>query len=364
MADEDQSQKTEDPTARKLSKARDKGQVGSSTEVKNWVILLGGTMMIALLSPWMMTSVTNMSIIYIEQPESIAVEFGSMVPLLTEILWLMLLYLAPFFGVLMVMALAANVGQSGLIYAPSKIKPDWNKVSPLGGLKRMFSLRSVVEFLKGILKLGAVTLVAYGMAIPMLSEIAVMPDYSISAILDELYLVAIAIAGGALVVMTVVATIDFIYQKYEFTKSMRMSRQEIKDEYKDTEGDPHIKARIRKLRMQRAQQRMMGNVPDADVVITNPTHYAVALIYKMDDMQAPRLVAKGVDSLAFRIREVAEEHDIPIVENPPLARALYATVELDEEIPVEHYQAVAEVIGYVMKLKGKMPSGGGPTING
>jgi flagellar biosynthetic protein FlhB len=363
MADEDQSQKTEDPTSRKLSKAKDKGQVGSSNEIKNWVILFGGTMMLAILAPWMMTRVTNMSIIYIEQPEIISVEFGSMVPLLTDILLQMLLYLAPFFGVLMVLALAANLGQTGLIYAPSKIKMDWSKISPLSGLKRMFSLRSVVEFLKGILKLGVVTIVAYGMAIPLLSEIALMPDYSISAMLDELYIVAVAISAGATIVMTVVATLDFIYQKFEFIKSMRMSRQEIKDEYKDTEGDPQIKARIRKLRAQRAQQRMMSNVPTADVVITNPTHYAVALSYKMDDMQAPRLVAKGMDSLAFKIREVAEEHDVPIVENPPLARALYATVELDAEIPVEHYQAVAEVIGYVMKLKGKMPSGGGQTVN-
>lgn len=363
MAEEDQSQKTEDPTARKLSKARQKGQVGSSNEVKNWVILLGGTLMIAMAAPWMMNGVSNMSLIFIEQPESIPLEFGTIVPLFIDISLQMLLYTAPFFGVLMILALAANIGQSGLLYAPSKIKPDWKKVSPFAGLKRMFSLRSVVEFLKGILKLGVVTVVAYGMAIPLLGEIAIMPDYSLAAILNELHIVAIAITAGALMVMTVVAIIDFIYQKFEFTKSMRMSRQEIKDEYKDTEGDPHVKARIRKLRAERAQQRMMANVPEADVVVTNPTHYAIALSYKMDDMQAPRLVAKGVDSLAFRIREVAEENDVPIVENPPLARALYASVELDEEIPLEHYQAVAEVIGYVMKLKGNIPGDGGPAIN-
>ncbi|MCR4378528.1 MAG: flagellar biosynthesis protein FlhB [Rhodospirillales bacterium] len=363
MSDEDQSQKTEDPTDRKLSKAKEKGQTGSSNEVKNWVILFGGTLMLAILAPWMMTGVTNMSIIYVEQPETIPVEFDTIVPLFIDISLEMLLYLAPFFAVLMVMALAANLGQSGFLYAPSKIMPDLAKLSPLSGLKRMFSLRSVVEFVKGILKLGVVTVVSYSMAVPLLSEIAMMPDYSISAMLDELFIVAIAISAGATIVMTVVAVLDFLYQKFEFTKSMRMSRQEIKDEYKDSEGDPQIKARIRKLRAQRAQQRMMANVPTADVVITNPTHYAVALSYKMDNMQAPRLVAKGMDSLAFKIREVAEENDVPIVENAPLARALYATVELDEEIPVEHYQAVAEVIGYVMKLKGKMPSGGGQTVD-
>lgn len=363
MAEEDQSQKTEDPTARKLSKAKQKGQVGSSQEVKNWVILLGGTMMLAMLAPWMMRGVTNMSLIFIEQPDSITVEFGAMAPLLSQVLLKVAVIVAPVFGVLMLMALVANVAQSGLIYAPSKIKPDWKKVSPFSGLKRMFSLRSVVEFLKGIFKLSVVTMVAYGMAIPFVDDIAVMPDYSIAAMLDKLHVVVISITTGAVIVMTVVATLDFLYQKFEFTKSMRMSRQEIKDEYKDTEGDPHVKARIRKLRTERAQQRMMANVPEADVVVTNPTHYAVALSYKMDDMQAPRLVAKGVDSLAFRIREVAEEHDVPVVENPPLARALYAAVELDEEIPVEHYQAVAEVIGYIMKLKGNAPGDGGHTIN-
>ena len=363
MADEDQSQKTEDPTDRKLSKAREKGQTGSSTEIKNWAILLGGTVLVGLMAPWMMRGVTDMSYIFIEKPEAIPVEYGSIVPLFVEILIKMLLYLAPFFIVLIVLALAANIGQSGLLYAPTKIIPDFKKISPLAGFKRMFSMRSVVEFLKGIFKLGVVTTVSYLMAIPLLAEIPVMPDFSLAAMMDELYVVSLAIAGGALIVMTVVSAIDLMYQKFEFTKSMRMSRQDIKDEYKDTEGDPHVKARIRKLRAERAQKRMMANVPEADVVITNPTHYAIALSYKMDDMQAPRLVAKGVDSLALRIREVAEENDVPIVENPPLARALYASVELDEEIPIEHYQAVAEVIGYVMKLKGKMPSGGGPTLN-
>lgn len=363
MAEEDDSQKTEDPSARKLSKARDKGQVGSSTEIKNWAILLGGALALALMAPWMMRGVTEMSLIFVEQPEAIPVEFGSMVPLMIDISLSMLLYTSPFFGVLMLLAIVSNVAQTGLIYAPSKVKPEMKKISLIAGVKRMFSMRSVVEFLKGIAKLSLVSIVSYSLAIPVLVDIGIMPDYSIAAVLDRLYLVSIMITLGSVIVMTVVGVLDFAYQKFEFTKSMRMSRQEVKDEYKDTEGDPQIKARIRKLRAERAQQRMMSNVPNADVVVTNPTHYAVALTYKMDEMQAPRLVAKGVDSLAFKIREVAEAHSVPIVENPPLARALFASVELDEEIPVEHYQAVAEVIGYVMKLKGKKPGGGGPTLN-
>ncbi|MEE9545437.1 MAG: EscU/YscU/HrcU family type III secretion system export apparatus switch protein, partial [Rhodospirillales bacterium] len=146
------------------------------------------------------------------------------------------------------------------------------------------------------------------------------------------------------------------YQKYKFTKDMKMTKQEVKDEHKAAEGDPQIKARIRRLRIERFQQRMMAAVPEADVVITNPTHYAVALEYKMEEMQAPKLVAKGMDSLALRIRAVAEEHEVPVIENPPLARVLHAAVEVGEEIPSEHYQAVAEIIGYVMRMRGDLPA--------
>jgi flagellar biosynthetic protein FlhB len=154
--------------------------------------------------------------------------------------------------------------------------------------------------------------------------------------------------------MTVIAVLDLIYQKSKHAKEMRMSLQEIKDEHKQSEGDPQIKARIREIRAERSQNRMMASVPDADVVITNPTHYSIALEYKMEHMAAPKLVAKGVDHLAFRIREIAEENNIPIIENAPLARALYAAVEIDQEIPTEHFTAVAEVIGFVMRMRNKL----------
>jgi flagellar biosynthetic protein FlhB len=173
-------------------------------------------------------------------------------------------------------------------------------------------------------------------------------------ILDRIQLVAILLTAGTVAVMTVVAALDYAFQRRSFIKQMRMTKQEVRDEHKQAEGDPQIKARIRRLRMERAQKRMMAAVPEADVVITNPTHFAVALAYEMETMSAPRLVAKGADVLAQRIREIAEENQVPLVENPPLARALYASVELDQEIPPEHYQAVAQVIGYVMRLKGEL----------
>lgn len=362
MAEEDDSQKTEDPTARKLSKAREKGQVGVSQEVKNWSVLLGGAATIALLAPWMMERLLVFNQGLLAHVEDVEVSPSMLPEFMTEILIEMGIALAPVFAALMFLAIVASVAQTGFIVAPSKLMPQVSNISVLKGVKRMFSARSIVEFLKGLFKLTVIGAISFFMAVPWMTDVTLMSDMDLLLIMDRLYVVALSITAGALMVMFVVSVIDFAYQKFEFTKSMKMSRQEIKDEHKDTEGDPQVKARIRKLRMERAQQRMMSNIPDADVVVTNPTHYAVALMYKMDDMSAPKLVAKGVDSLAFRIREVAEEHEVPIVENPPLARALYAAVEIDEEIPVEHYQAVAEVIGYVMGLKGQRP-GGGQTIN-
>lgn len=363
MADEDDSQKTEDPTARKLSKAKEKGQTGSSQEVKNWASLLGAGFGVALLAPWLMERLTVLNAELFERVEAIHLTRATLPLLMGDILLEVGIVLSPVFGVLVILAVVSNVAQTGFLMAPSKLAPTLNKISLVSGVKRMFGLRSVVEFLKGLFKLTVLAFVAFSMAMPWMTDIALLPDFELEAILDRIYIVVLSILAGSLMVMFTVAVLDFAYQKFEFIKSQKMSRQEIKDEHKDTEGDPQVKARIRKIRAQRAQQRMMSSVPDADVVVTNPTHFAVALQYKMDNMQAPKLVAKGVDSLALKIREVADEHNVPIVENPPLARALYAAVELDEEIPVEHYQAVAEIIGYVMGLKGKKSGGNEQTIH-
>ncbi len=355
MAEEDKSQKTEEPTSRKLAKAKQKGQAPSSMEVKSWAILLGGTMAMVFMVPGIMTDVRILAFRFIEQPDAFHADFNNLRFVFANVVLEVGIILSPLLGMLVILAITASVAQTGLIWAPEKIKPDISKISLLKGLKTKFSLRSVVEFLKGISKLCVVSIVAFGLAIPMLDDLALVPLQEIVQSLDRIHIIAILLMSGTVAVMTVLAFLDFLYTKHSHRKQMMMSKQEVKDENKQTEGDPLVKSRIRQLRMERAQQRMMQAVPEADVVITNPTHYAVALEYKMDDMQAPKLVAKGVDNLALRIREVAEENDVPVVENPPLARALYAAVELDEEIPEEHYKAVAEVIGYVMRLKGDMP---------
>lgn len=353
MAEEDDSQKTEDPTDKKLSRARSKGQVASSQEVKSWVVLLAGTAGIIFMAPMIADGLRQISLPYLENVDQIPADFEGMRAFISQSFIDVGLIIAPFMLLVVIFAIGGGLMQFGLLFAPEKIKPELSKVSPMSGIKRMFSIKSVVEFGKGILKLIIVAMVALGITLPLLHDITLMPGFSMAAILDRIQNIAVLIAAGTIAVMTAIAALDFMFQKYQFTKSMRMSKQEVKDEHKQSEGDPQVKGRIRALRQQRARERMMSAVPEADVVVTNPTHYAVALKYDIDEMAAPRLVAKGVDSLAFKIREVAEEHDIPIVENPPLARALHASVELDEEIPPEHFVAVAEVIGYVMRLKGK-----------
>ena len=353
MAEEDDAQKTEDPTDKKLSQAREKGQVASSQEVKSWMVLLAGSAAILFIAPGMANRVRTLSLPYLEKAHDIPTDFEGMRAILAQSLIDAGIAISPFFILIMIFAFAGNVLQFGFLVAPEKIKPDIAKLSLFAGFKRMFSVKSTVEFLKGILKLTIVTVVAVGMTIPLLEDMTLLPGASVGDILERIHNVAIFISAGTIAVMTVIAILDFSFQKYQFMKQMRMSKQEVKDEHKQSDGNPEVKARIRTLRQQRARERMMSNVPQADVVITNPTHYAVALKYDVDSMAAPLLVAKGIDTLAFRIREVAEEHDIPIVENPPLARALHAAVDLDQEVPPEHFVAVAEVIGYVMRLKGK-----------
>ena len=251
-------------------------------------------------------------------------------------------------------ALAASLVQHGFLFAPERLKPDLKKISPIAGMKRLFSLRSVAEFLKGLLKIAIVGTVAVLLMLPVISELPSVPDKSVADNLGMIHALAVRMLAGVVAVLALIAGLDFMYQRFEHSKKLRMTKQEVKDEYKQTEGDPHVKARLRAIRIERARQRMMQAVPEADVVITNPTHYAVAIKYDVEEMPAPKVVAKGVDQLAERIRAVAEEHGVPIVENPPLARTLHAAVDLDEEIPAEHYRAVAEVIAYVMRLKGRL----------
>ena len=255
------------------------------------------------------------------------------------------------FAIFMVLGIFASVAQTGFVYAPKKLEPNWNKLNIFAAMTQFINMKKIVESLKGIIKITVIAFIGVLVIRPYLEKVNLMPGMETMAILSFIHKIVVLLIFTVVIAVLVIAVADYAYQKYQHLKKLRMTKQEVKDEYKQMEGDPLVKSRIRQVRMERARHRMMDAVPRADVVIVNPTHYAVALEYKMEKMDAPVVVAKGLDNLALRIREIAEEHDIPIVENPPLARALFASVELDQSIPAEHFKAVAEVIGYVMQLK-------------
>jgi flagellar biosynthesis protein FlhB len=351
--DQDDADKTEEPSQRRLDRAREKGQVVSSKEVNTWFMLLAATIVTIVLAPHLARHLGQTLIPFFEQPHLLQADAGALGPLFADLLGQVgLALLLPVLAIV-VAALAGPLLQHGLLFSAETIKPKFEKVSPSAGLKRLFSLRSAMEFAKGLAKVAIVTVVAVLLMRPAMNRAELLSGLEAVLLLRELEGLAGRLLIGVFAVMTMIAILDYLFQRSQHTKQMRMSRQELRDEYKDSDGDPLIKQRVRQIRMDRARRRMMSAVPKADVIITNPTHFAIALSYQADEMAAPRLVAKGVDSLALRIREVAAEHDVPTVENAPLARALYASVDIDEEIPAEHYRAVAEIISYVWRLKGR-----------
>jgi len=352
--DADDSQKTEDPTPKKLDEARRKGQIPLSREVNNWIMLFAGTLVVMASGPSVLSQMTVYMRTYIEQAHKLPAMPGGFATVLGNPVMDIISILAVPFLLLMAAAFLGPFVQVGPLFAPDTIKVDVSKISPFQGFKRLFSLRSVVEFAKGILKLTVIGVVGYMMLQPYYGQLEHMVGIPIPMMMDELAMLVVRMMTGILTALLIIAMIDLVYQRLEFSKKMRMTKQELKDEYKQTEGDPHIRAKLRQLRQERARTRMMQAVPKADVVITNPTHFAVALKYDPDSMDAPVLVAKGADDVAMRIREVAKENDVMIVENPPLARVLFDTVDIDRVVPPEHYRAVAEVISYVFRLKGRL----------
>ena len=354
MAEDDDS-KTEQPTGRKLSRAREEGDLLQSQEVKSAAMLIAILAAVWAIAPMTMRSLARLLAVFLEHAATLRVDTG---PDFGQVAWHTLLHVALVMaapmGLFLLVSLAASVGQVGLTFTPGKLVPDLSRLNLLAGLGRMFSPRSLVDLVKSIAKIAAVGSVAVTVVWPEMEKLRTLPMLDLWASLHVLHRALVKLLAAAAILMVVIAVADWVWQRFSYMRKMRMTRQEVKDEQKQTEGDPMIKARLRSLRVQRARQRMMAAVPKADVVVTNPTHFACALKYDMDTMAAPVLVAKGQDLVAVRIRQIAEENDVPVVENPPLARALHATVDVDAEIPPEHYKAVAEVISYVFRLKGRI----------
>ncbi len=353
MADEpDESEKTEDPSEKKLKDAFEKGNVVKSQEVNSWFMLTAATLVILIFSTGMSSDLALTLKSYLENAHTFSMEGRGGGQFLYSVMWAVFAALSLPFLVFIIAALAGNVVQHGLLFQTETMTPKLSKISPLAGFKRLFSMTSLVNFLKSLAKLAIVTLLIVLVMWPSQDSLEVMVSMDLSALLPHVKVLSLKILGAVIALYAVVAIADYAYQRQQWWNKLKMTMQEVKDEYKQQEGDPIVKAKIRQIRMERGRKRMMAAVPEASVVITNPTHYAVALKYDKT-MSAPICVAKGVDALALKIREIAEEHEIPRVENRPLARALHGVVEVDQEIPPEHYKAVAEVIGFVMRQKGK-----------
>lgn len=349
--DEDEASKTEDPSERKIEKAKEEGDTAVSQDAKSFIMFIGMLFVVWLVFPLMMKWFYQYALKFIENPESIPTDPQHIQRLLISAGVAMLKIMAIPFVIFMIFGVAASISQTGFIYAPKKLEPNWNKLNIFAALPNFINMKKVVESLKGIIKIAVISFVAILVVKPYLPKVNLMPTMETMAILSFIHKIVVLLIFTVVIAVFVIAVADYVYQRYTHMKKLRMTKQEVKDEYKQMEGDPIVKSRIRQVRMERARHRMMENVPKADVVIVNPTHYAIALEYKMEQMDAPVVLAKGIDHIALRIRELAEENEIPIVENPPLARALFASVEIDQAIPPEHFKAVAEVIGYVMQLK-------------
>ena len=357
MADEnqDESQKTEEPTQKKLEDARQKGQVAVSREVNHWFMILAATIMVMILLPSAMSDFGMIFTKFIEQPHLISTDLISMTEVLRSAWQDSVMAMLPTLVLLVLAAIAAGLIQNGLIVSAEQMKPKLEKISLLKGIKRLFSTKSVAEFVKGIAKITIVGAVGMAIIWPAFSGFERLPTMELMSWVGVMHSLAIRLMIGVLAIVSIIALLDYLFQKMQHLKQMRMSRQDIKNEMKQSEGDLQVRGRLRQIRRERAQKRMMQAVPEASVVIANPTHFAIALKYELDDMAGPVVLAKGVDAVALRIREVAEEHKIPVVRNVGLARALYAGAEIGDEIPTERFKAVAEVIGYVLHLKGKLP---------
>ena len=352
--DQDDAQKTEEPTRKRLEEAAERGQSANSREAASFFLLFAFTVVIISLAPGLLHRSQNYLSIFIERPETIAVDSRAISILLKNAVYTAFGILSVPLIAFVVAVIFSSLVQNRLIFSAEPLVPKLEKISIFKGVERLFSLRSLTEFLKSIFKIIVVAFVAYYAVAPYFLHLKQLPEVSIAGTLSFLATTTKRMLIGICVVMFIIAAFDYIYQRYEFIKSLRMTKQEVKDEYRQQEGDPVVKQRIRQIRVERARKRMMAAVPTADVIITNPTHFSVALKYDAQKMNAPKVVAKGQDLIALKIREVAQNNGIPLIENPPLAQALFATVEIDQEVSAEHYKAVAEVISYVYRLQGKM----------
>ena len=346
--DTEQASKTEEASAKRLADARQSGDVPKSMDLGPLAALSAASLICLGYGNQIASGISNELLPFIAHPDAIDMTGNGGVAVFLSALRAA----APILVVLIVAGIAGAAGnlvQHGFLWAPSKLKPDFGKLNPIKGLQRVFGLDGLVHSFKSMLKLLAVGGLAWMILTSQMGALSMMAGLDVSAILPITADMLRGLVYAVLAMLAAVAILDWFWQRQRFMERMKMTKEEVKQENKDNEGDPQIKARRRQIQFQRARQRMMKAVPTATVVVMNPTHYAVALRYVQGETAAPECVAKGMDTLALRIRDLAREHGVPVIEDPPLARALYATVKVDEPIPREHFEAVAKVIGFILQ---------------
>jgi flagellar biosynthetic protein FlhB len=348
MADEEE--KTEEPTSKKLEDAKNEGNISKSMEVTGATVLFFGSLYLLFFSSFSMMEIKKLMMF---SYGFIGKELDSTVfyAITYSVTLTLLKALAPLFILIIVLVLASNLAQFGFVMVPLKF--DLQKLDPIKGLGNIFGLKKFIEALKLSLKLVIIIIVMCILFLLTNKQFLAMMNQDTMATISSMLKLSVYFIFTILLIIIIFAIIDFYFSRHYYMKSLRMSKQDIKDEFKNMDGDPQVKGRIRRIQMQMAQKRMMSSVPNADVVITNPSHYAVALKYDNKVSSAPKVIAKGIDFIALKIKDVARENKIPIIENPALARSLYEQIDIDREIPSEFYKAMAEIFSYVYELKGK-----------
>jgi len=357
MPEESYHDRTEQATPKRREEARQKGHVARSPELNSALVLLAGSVVLYFVAGAMMRQVLLTSKSIFQNLARTTVTVSAIQGYFASILGTVAVSLAPVVGTVMAVGLLSNYLQVGVVFSAEPLTPKFDKLNPWMGMKRLFSLRAVVELVKGLLKVAVVAWVASVTIQSKFPDYLRLSDQGIPEILAFLGRTTFHVTLRCALALLFLAILDYGYQRWEHERSLRMTRQEVREELKETEGDPLIRARIRSIQREMARRRMMKKIPEADVVITNPVHLAVALKYEAEKMNAPVVLAKGARLLAEKIKALAREHDIPIVEDPPLAQFLYKTTEIGMEIPVDAYKAVAEILGYIYRLKGHRVTG-------
>jgi flagellar biosynthetic protein FlhB len=353
---EDGGEKTEEPTSKRREDARTEGNVSKSTEVSTVFVLLAALIFLRFAFKYIyfdMVSSVNLAFTYLSPIRFRNLSFITLQQVFNEQLLIALKCILPVSFFIMFWGVISNLIQIGFLFTLKPLQPKLSKINPISGFQRLFSMRSIVETVKNIFKLVIIGAVAYVAIMGRLEEMLSSINETSASIAAYMMLLIFDVSIKIVIALLIIAILDYSYQRYEYEKKLKMTKQQVKDEHKMTEGNPQIKGRIRQLQREMSRRRMMESVPKATVVVTNPTHLSIAIQYEQETMDAPLIVAKGADNIALKIREIAKDNDIPLYEDVPLARAMYDKVEPGDTVPQEFFAAVAEIIAYVYKLQGK-----------